>query len=334
MAGQDQTNYDVVMYGLQTADEANRRFSYGAVPAGQPYVLSQLTGNYCNGPSFLDTQHTIETKADAEAYLARLEGLAKSLDQEIGVSRHDAAKGVAAPDFALAKTVSQMTDLRAPAPGKSPMTESLVRRTKEKNIPGDWAAQSAKLIADKVYPALDRQIALVKELQKKAVHDAGVWRLPDGEAYYRDSLKSWATTDMSPQEIHKLGLSIVKDHTAQIDAIMKAQGLTKGTVGERLHAMHTDPKFIAPNTDAAKEKIIAGLNEKVESGARHAARHVRHSAQGRCEDHARAQEYRSGTAGRLLQQPLAGWETPRHLLDQSAQHRRSPGLDPAHPHLS
>ena len=68
---------------------------------------------------------------------------------------------------------------------------------------------------------------------------------------------------MRPEEIHKLGLDIVRDHMAQIDAIMKAQGLTRGTVGERLHAMHTDARFIAPNTDAAKEKIIADLNAKV-----------------------------------------------------------------------
>lgn len=263
VSGQDQINYDVILYGLQSADEANRRFTYGAVPAGQPYVISQLTGNYCNTPSFIDTQHTIETKADAEAYLARVEGFAHALTEEIEVARHDAGKGVIAPDFALAKTLSQMNDLRAPAAGASPLTESLVRRTKEKKIAGDWSGQAAKIVTDKVYPALERQIALVKELQKKAVHDAGAWRLPDGEAYYRASLKSWATTDMNPQEIHRLGLDIVRDHAAQIDAIMKAQGLTKGTVGERLHAMHTNKRFIAPNTDAAKEKIIADLNAKV-----------------------------------------------------------------------
>ncbi len=263
ISGQDRINHDVVLYGLQSADEANRRFSYGAAPAGQPYVISQLTGNYCNTPSFLDTQHTIENKADAEAYLARLEGFAQALIQEIEVTRHDAAKGVIAPDFALAKTLSQMKDLRTPAADKSPLTESLARRAKEKNIAGDWTGQAARIVAGKVYPALERQAALVAELRKKAVHDAGVWRLPDGEAYYRASLKSWATTDMRPEEIHKLGLDIVRDHMAQIDAIMKAQGLTRGTVGERLHAMHTDARFIAPNTDAAKEKIIADLNAKV-----------------------------------------------------------------------
>jgi uncharacterized protein (DUF885 family) len=263
LSPKDVVSYDVILYGLKTNAEANARFKYGPGGAGAPYILSQLTGSYSQGPSFLDNQHTIETKADAEAYLARLNGFATLLDQETEVTRHDIALGVVPPDFALAKTSLQMNQLRAPAPEKSSLTESVVRRAKEKNIPGDWSERAAKIVKDKFYPALDRQIALVKEMQKHAVHDAGVWRLPDGEAYYRASLQNWATTDKSPQEIHKLGLQVVADTTAQIEVLMKAQGMTKGTVGERLRAMFSDPRFIAPNTDAEKDKIIADLNAKV-----------------------------------------------------------------------
>ena len=74
LSGQDAVNYDVVMYGLKNTDASDRRYAYGPANAGEPYILSQLTGNYCNTPAVLDTQHSIETKADADAYLARLEG--------------------------------------------------------------------------------------------------------------------------------------------------------------------------------------------------------------------------------------------------------------------
>ena len=116
------------------------------------------------------------------------------------------------------------------------MTLSVARRA-EKNIAGDYAGPAAKLLTDKVYPALARQIALVGGMQKKATHDAGVWKLPDGEAYYHDSVLTWTTSTMSPQEIHQTGLDIVKDHTSQIDQIMRKQGMTKGTVGTRLARM-------------------------------------------------------------------------------------------------
>ena len=84
-----------------------------------------------------------------------------------------------------------------------------------------FGAQAAKIVSQSVYPALDRQIALVKEMRAKATRDAGVWKLPDGEAYYHDSVLTWTTSTMSPAQIHQTGLDIIKDHTAQIDAIMR-----------------------------------------------------------------------------------------------------------------
>jgi uncharacterized protein (DUF885 family) len=261
--GMDRLNYDVVMTSRAAADAADKAFDYGPTSAGMPYVISQLTGNYCNTPAFLDTQHSIETKADAEAYVARLGAFAVAMDQEIEVARHDMAMGVVPPDFALTKTLATMNGLRAPQPEKSSLTASLARRAAEKHIAGDWTGQAAKVIRDKVYPALDRQIALVQQMQKKAVHDAGIWRLPKGADYYRASLTYWATTKDSPEEIHKLGLEVVADHTAKIDAIMKSHGMTQGSVGQRLRAMNKDPKYLYANTDAAKEKLLADLNAKV-----------------------------------------------------------------------
>ena len=263
VSGDDQVSYDVVMFGLQTEVDVNKKYSYGGGGAGAPYVISQKNGLYSNIPSFLDNQHTIETKADADAYLARLEQFAIRLDQEADVVRHDVGLGVIPPDFSLASTINQMKALREQPADSASMTMSVVRRTAEKKIAGDWKAPAAKILTDKVYPALDRQIALIESLQPKATHDAGVWKLPNGDAYYRDSVLTWTTSTMSPADIHQTGLDIIKDHSAQIDAIMRKQGMTKGTVGERLRAMYNDPKMLYPNTDAGKEQLLADLNVKV-----------------------------------------------------------------------
>jgi uncharacterized protein (DUF885 family) len=261
LGGMDGVNYDVVLYALQQQENANRRFQYGAIGAGAPYVLNQLGGAYHDTPDFLDSQHRIATKPDADDYLARLAALGTVLDQEREAAEHDFALGVVPPDFVLARTLEQMTKLRAAK--ISPLVESVARRVKEKKIAGDYAGQAARIVEEIVYPALDRQIALLKNRQSNSVHDAGVWRLKDGEAYYAASLASQTTTNMNPEEIHKLGLDIVKSQTAQMDSLMKASGLTKGTVGARLRAMFDDPKFRYPNTDAGKDKLIAGLNVRL-----------------------------------------------------------------------
>ncbi len=265
LTGMDAVNYDVVMYGLEQQEEDNKRFQYGGGGVGGPYVLSQLTGSYQQAPDFLDSQHPIETKSDADAYLDRLNGWATVLDQERGVAEHDVGLGVTPPDFVLARALEQLTKLRGVPADKSPLVDSVVRRTKEKKIDGDYGATATRLISQRIYPALDRQISFLKGLQPKAVHDAGVWRLPDGDAYYAASLEASTTTTLKPDEVHQMGLDVVKDHTAKIDAIMKANGLTQGTVGERLRAMYNDPKFRYENTDAAKEKLIADLNVKVQA---------------------------------------------------------------------
>ena len=264
LTGMDAVNYDVVLYGLRQQEDDNKRFDYGGGGVGGPYVLSQLTGSYSQAPDFLDSQHRIETKDDADAYLARLSEFATVLDQEREVAEHDVALGVVPPDFVLARALDQMHKLRDVPADKSEMVESVAGRAKEKKIEGDYAAIATRLLIQRVYPALDRQIDFLKGLQPKSVHDAGVWRLPDGDAYYAASLEAATTTTMKPQEIHQLGLDVVKDHTAKIDALMRANGLSKGTVGERLRAMYDDPKFRYPNTDAGKDKLIADLNVKVQ----------------------------------------------------------------------
>ena len=263
VSGMDQINYDVVLYSLASADTADKRYNYGGGGAGSPYVISQLTGTYQEFPDFLDSEQPVETKADADYYMDRLNGVGLALDRDVEVSRHDVGLGVVPPDFALDKTLVQLDAIRKVPAEQSVMVTSLVRRTKAKNVPGDYAAAATKAVTEKVYPALDRQIAYVKEVRAKATHDAGVWKLPNGKQYYADSVLFWTTSDMSPEEIHKKGLEVVADYTARIDADMNKLGLKGGTVGQRLAGMFKNPKFIYPNTDAGKDQLLADLNKKV-----------------------------------------------------------------------
>src|SRR5690606_2810503 len=94
LSGMAAVNYDTLLFDLQTTDDANRRFPYGGQGAGSPYVLSQINGAYQELPDFLATQHTIETRADAEAYVARLVEFARVMDEEIEHARRDAGLGV------------------------------------------------------------------------------------------------------------------------------------------------------------------------------------------------------------------------------------------------
>jgi uncharacterized protein (DUF885 family) len=260
LTGLDRVNYDVVAFNTAVQEEGTRFPFYGA-----PYVLSQLTGSYQGTPDFLDTQHAIETKEDADAYIARMSAFARQMTEELEVARHDVGLGVVPPDFIIDKALVQMRAFHDTPTDKAPMPLSVARRAKEKGIAGDYAGEAAHVYDELVRPALAQQIAYLESIRPSATHDAGVWKLKDGGGYYAYALKSWTTSSISPAEVHAEGLELVKSHQAEIDALMRKEGLTKGTVGERLRVLYNDPKYRYANTDAAKEQLIADLNDKVKA---------------------------------------------------------------------
>jgi len=262
LSGMDIVNYDTVRYQGEMGLGA-KKFGYGTSGYPAPYRISQLTGSYQGTPDFLDSQHQIATADDAEAYVSRLEAFATALDQETENARADGAKGVIPPDFILKTALTQMHALRSTPTAQTTLVASVTRRTKEKNIAGDWQGRASAIVDSKVFPALDRQIALLTGWQANATHDAGVWRLPMGDEYYRWGAKYSTTTNMTPDEIHQMGLQQVAEISARADAILKANGMTQGTVGQRISAAMQKPEFIYPNTDAGKEQLLKDLNAQV-----------------------------------------------------------------------
>jgi uncharacterized protein (DUF885 family) len=225
-----------------------------------PYVVNQQTGDYSWIPEFLDSQHQVRNVADAEAYLSRLHDMAKGLDWETDRITRDAGLGVISPDFILANTLGQQKDLLAVPPADARFVTALARKAREANLSGDWAGRASTIAEAEVYPALARQHAALAELAPRAGHDAGVWRLPQGEPYYRWALHQTTSTDLTPEQVHEMGLEQNHALEARMDAILKANGLTQGTAGERMAALGQDPRFLFPDTDAGRQQIIDHLN--------------------------------------------------------------------------
>ena len=259
-----QLDYDIVDYQLGRSIEGGEQFTYGS-SSGRfaPYVISQLTGPYRDVPDFLDSQHRVRDAADADAYLARLDAFSTAIDDSCTAQRADAARGVFAPDYILDTTLTLMKALRDQPAEQTVLVASFAEKLKAANLPPDRAAQAAKIVTGKVFPALDRQRALVTDLRAKATHEAGVWRLPDGDAYYAAAAEAATTVAMTGDEIHKLGLEQVAEISGRIDAILRAQGMTQGSVGARLVALNERPDQLYPNTDAGRDALLAQLNSQI-----------------------------------------------------------------------
>lgn len=258
----DQVYYDTLEFFGDTV-MTGYDFPYGGGFSPSPYTVSQLGGAYQQIPDFLDSQHRIETADDAEAYLSRLSAFAAGMDAERARMQAEFAAGAVPPDFVIDRTLTQMDAITGTAVADSVMTKSLARRTAEKDISGDWAARAEAILTNEVYPAIQRQADAFKTVRPNATHDGGVWHLPDGEAYYRFGLKYYTTSSMTPDEVHQMGLEQVAEISARTDALLKAQGLTQGSVGARVAALGEDARFVYPNTDEAKDELIQELNAQM-----------------------------------------------------------------------
>ncbi len=251
-------NRDLALYQFQQRTIAFDRFGIGSTQ--RPYRIFQQGGGYFSIPDFLNAEHTIATASDADAYLSRLSAFARSLDEETAEQKAEARRGFVAPGWSIDLTLGQLNKLRGQQAEGSGLVQSLARRAAAKGIAGDWQARAAQIVNKAVYPALDRQIALMEALRRTTAPGDGAWRLPRGEEIYAAALEQATTTALSPDEVHKLGLEQVAEITAQLDTILQAAGMSQGGVGERLSALNVRPEQVYPDSDAGRKALIASLN--------------------------------------------------------------------------
>lgn len=245
------TDHDTQAFAYEMLADMGARYGFQdhALRPG-PYLISQMSGDYYWLPEDF-ARGPMASRDDADAYLARLDAFATALDQETDRVRADAAAGVVPPDFILARITAQLGALRARS-AASLTADPVARATAFPDV----GPAAARILGARVEPALERQLALFESYRAGATHEAGVWRLPDGDAWYALALRSNTTISMPGLEMHQLGLDTFASLSAQLDTLLQAQGLTRGNVGQRIQALDKDPRFLKSATDAGRAELL------------------------------------------------------------------------------
>jgi uncharacterized protein (DUF885 family) len=264
-------NYEVVRWQYEHEVEGGRRFPFGDAPWSggyvpyAPYVVSQLTGPYQSVPDFLASKHPIRSASDVECYLERLTAFASVLDASTEALRADAASGVLAPDFILDTTSAQLANLSAGEPAAHTLAAGLGRRAAAAQLAGDWQGRAAQILRRRVYPALERQRQAVLALRRDASHDAGIWKLRDGADYYEGALVFQTTTLRTPSQIHALGLEQVAELSSKLDVLLRAEGLSDGTVAQRVAELSRRPDQLFANSAAGRAELLDATRARVDA---------------------------------------------------------------------
>jgi uncharacterized protein (DUF885 family) len=250
-----QLSYDVLDWYL-TDEVEGRAWAY------HTYPVNQMDGVQSATPEFIVRVHPIADAEDARNYNKRLVAFGPKFAGLLEGLKLRESKGVVPPKFVIQRVLAEMRAFVAtPARQNVLYTNLRDKLARLDSVPAD---EQAKLLSDastaiekQVYPAYAQLITFFEHLDSTVQDEFGVWKLPDGDKYYDYLVRHHTSTSMTAEAVHQFGLSEVTRIEQAMDAILREQGLTEGTIGARMTTLSTQPRVLYSNDDAGRKQCLA-----------------------------------------------------------------------------
>ncbi|KQV47579.1 MULTISPECIES: DUF885 family protein [unclassified Duganella] len=248
-------SYDTLRFFLKSQVEGEAFIDHG-------FPVNQMMGVQSMLPQFMTDVHQVTDKGEAAAYIARLNLFPVKFGQVAEAIRHSESKGIVPPKFTVDKVLAEMKAVVATPVNEHVLVTNMrdkLAKVKELSDTERSAllAQTEKAVQEAVYPAYGKLIDAFTALQSKATTNNGAWSLPNGEAYYAWAVRQHTTSNLTPQQVHELGLAEVERVGAEMDAILKGEGLAEGSIGKRVQILASRPEQQYANTDEGKKAMLA-----------------------------------------------------------------------------
>ncbi|HKL91263.1 MAG TPA: DUF885 domain-containing protein [Allomuricauda sp.] len=267
---ENQLNTDILGYFMKmNTVEAEPFFYHG-------YPVNQMFGVQSSLPSMMESAHKLRDESDIEAYISRLSKYDTKFSQLLENLRIQESKGIVPPRFINNIVLEEMkgfVGLQSDTLGNlsdstSAVTSNILYTNFETKVAGiedlaedqktAYKKQVAEVIENTVFPAYHSLIDYFESLNVNATNDAGAWKHPNGDAYYRYMLKKSTTLDLSPEEVYAIGLSEVARIKEEMNTILEAEGYADSTktIGEIIQDLNTEERFMYPNTDEGRKMVV------------------------------------------------------------------------------
>jgi uncharacterized protein (DUF885 family) len=233
-----------------------------------PFIVNQIAGPLIDIPSVLQDQHAVNKGQDADHYITRLQAFAVLINGVLDKVKADEKAGIILPKKLFPKTLGYLDGFVAMEPSKHALVTSFEKKlAKVSSIDGKmkqlYAGIATAMVEDSIYPAYRKVAAYMKEQQQRAPDEDGIWAQPGGASFYQHGIVYLGDSMLNADQIHQIGLDEVARISAEMDGILKANGKTKGTVGERMMALNDDPQFIYEDSDEGREKLLEDLRTEI-----------------------------------------------------------------------
>jgi uncharacterized protein (DUF885 family) len=265
------------------------------------YPVNQLFGVQNHFPEFMANTHRLLTQKDCEYYGMRLAALPKKFDQTLEGLRVREQKQILPPRFVVEEVLKEMGDFVAtPAAENILATSFKTRAAKIETLTdkerADFQARVETEITRSVYPAYQKLIDYFNGVLPKTTTDDGVWKLPDGDAFYAYALRENTTTTLSPNEVHELGLKEVARIESEMRALLDANGFANKPIGQAMDELAKDPRFLYSNDDKGRTEALAEYKRLIDNAVTESKAHLFFTAPKAQIDIRRVPEFKEMTA--------------------------------------
>ena len=273
------------------------------------YPVNQLNGPQNQFPSFMANTHPLHTKQDCEYYLMRLNAVPKKFDQLLESVRLREQKQIRPPRFVVEDVLKEMSNfIGKPAAENILATSFKERAAKIQQLTDtertDFQMRVEGAINNAVYPSYQKLIDYFKGVLPKTTTDDGVWKLPDGDAYYTYVLRQNTTTKLKPDELHELGLREVARIEGEMRALLDANGFAGQPIGAAMDRLAKDSRFLYSNDDNGRKAALAEYKRLIDTALSHCGQLFVTFPKARVEVH-RVEAFKEATAPGAYYEPGA-----------------------------
>ena len=237
------------------------------------YIFDQMNGAQSQIPAFLINIHRVANKADAEAYVSRLNAAGPLIATLVAQAAERADDGIIVPDWVFPYVIADARNVISGAPFEdgedSPIYADLKKKVADLDISeaekADLIARGGAAMVNSLKPSYEKLIAEMERQQAMAVDGDGIWRFKDGAAYYAERLQNYTTTDLSADKIHQIGLDNVARIHGQMREIMAEVGF-EGSLQDFFQHLRTSDKFYYDTREAYLAEVdskLAAMTEKL-----------------------------------------------------------------------
>ena len=237
------------------------------------YPVNQLSGVQSEFPTFMANTHRLLAPRDCDYYLQRLGALPAKFDQTLEGLKLREAKGITPPRFVVEDVLKEMRAFVAePAPANILATSFKARVAKiaalSESQRADYQTRVENAVTAQVYPAYRKLIDHFQALLPQTTTEDGIWKLPEGHAYYAYLLHLNTTTTMSPEEIHELGLREVSRIEAEMRVILDANGFAGQPIEQSMTSLGKESRFLYPDDETGRAAALADYQRLIDEAIR------------------------------------------------------------------